>query len=77
MNASVMGQQLRSLRGSLTVQEMADILHITKSSLVKYERGERVPRDEVKIRIAQYFGVSLESLFFNLCASEVKEHDAS
>jgi len=30
-----------------------------------YERDERIPRDEVKVRIAKYYGVSVYSLFFD------------
>ncbi len=30
-----------------------------------YERDERVPRDEVKVRISNFFGVSVQELFFN------------
>jgi len=29
-----------------------------------YERDERTPRDEVKIRLAKFFGVSIQDLFF-------------
>jgi putative transcriptional regulator len=29
-----------------------------------YERGERIPRDQIKKRIAQYFGQSVEEIFF-------------
>lgn len=28
-----------------------------------YERGERVPRDDLKMRIAKYFGVSVQEIF--------------
>ena len=37
----------------------------TKSSYAMYERDERVPRDEVKVRISNFFGVSVQELFFN------------
>lgn len=57
---------LRELRiqCNLTQKQVADNLGITVSSWAMYERGERVPRDEVKIKIAQYFGKSVEELFF-------------
>ena len=29
-----------------------------------YERGERIPRDEVKIQIAKYFGKTVQEVFF-------------
>ena len=29
-----------------------------------YERGERIPRDQVKKRIAHYFGKTVEEIFF-------------
>lgn len=60
------GEKLRKLRGEKTQEEIARALGITKSSYAMYERGERVPRDEVKIRIAAFFGVSVQDLFFSL-----------
>ena len=53
------GMILRKLRGDRTQEEIAAILGITKSSWAMYERDERVPRDEVKIRIAKFFGCLL------------------
>ena len=50
------GMILRKLRGDRTQEEIAAILGITKSSWAVYERDERVPRDEVQIRIANFFG---------------------
>lgn len=58
------GTILRKLRGDRTQEEMATALGITKSSWAMYERDERVPRDEVKIRIAKFFGKSVEELFY-------------
>lgn len=58
-------ERLRSLRGSQTQEEVAKSLGITRSSWAMYERGERVPRDEVKIRIAEYFGKTVQEIFFD------------
>ena len=54
------GMILRKLRGDRTQEEIAAILGITKSSWAMYERDERVPRDEVKIRIANFFGKTVQ-----------------
>lgn len=62
-NKSV-GKILLDLRGNKTQEEIAIALGITKSSWAMYERGERMPRDEIKVRIAQYFGKSVEELFY-------------
>ena len=59
------GERLRELRGSRSQDTMAALLDIKKSSLAMYERDERVPRDEVKVRIANYFGLTVGELFFN------------
>lgn len=61
MNVSTI---LRSLRGERTQEEVAKGIGITKSSWAMYERGERVPRDEVKVKIAQYFSVPVQDIFF-------------
>ena len=59
------GAKLKELRGAKTQQEAAEGIGITKSALAMYERDERIPRDEVKVRIANYYGVSVLFLFFN------------
>lgn len=61
------GMKLKALRQARkkTQEQAAADLKITKSALSMYERDERMPRDEVKIRIAKYYGEPLETLFFN------------
>ena len=58
------GKTLRILRGGKTQEEVAKAVGITKSAWAMYEREERVPRDEVKIQIAQYFGKTVQEVFF-------------
>ena len=60
------GAKLKALRveKKKSQQEAADDLQITKSSLAMYERGARIPRDEVKVRIANYYGETVQSLFY-------------
>ena len=63
------GEKLRALRGSETKESVAGKLGVTVSSWTKYERDERVPRDELKVKIASYFGTTVQNIFF-----EEKEH---
>lgn len=58
------GQKLKALRGEKTQKEVARDLNITKSALAMYERDKRVPRDEIKVRIADYYGETVQSIFF-------------
>lgn len=59
------GEKLRKLRGCRTTIGVAKDLGISHSSLVKYERDERVPRDEVKKKIAEYYGKTVAYIFFS------------
>lgn len=59
------GQKLRSLRGDKTQQFVADQIDVSLSAYIKYERDERGVRDEVKKRIANLYGLSIESIFFS------------
>lgn len=59
-----MGEILLSLRGDMTQERVAADIGITKSSWAMYERGERIPRDEVKVRIARYFRKTVQEIFF-------------
>ena len=58
------GGRLKTLRGKKTKKEVADAIGVSFSTYVKYERNERKVNDDVKIRIAQYYGKSIESIFF-------------
>lgn len=58
------GEMLKKLRGKKTQEAIAKEIGVTKSSWAMYERNERVPRDEIKIRIAEYFGKSVQEIFF-------------
>jgi transcriptional regulator with XRE-family HTH domain len=60
------GKRLIELRGKKQREEVANDLKISYSALTMYENGVRIPRDEIKIRIANYYKVSVQSLFFDL-----------
>lgn len=61
----VIGERLRKLRGSRTEKEVAAGVGITLVSLACYERGERIPRDEVKLRFATFYNVPIDSIFYS------------
>lgn len=64
MNRMEIGKKLITLRGDKSQAEVSSALGISPSALSMYEAGERVPRDEIKIRIADYYNQSIESIFF-------------
>lgn len=64
MNKEAMAEKLRKLRGNKSRQEVADACNISVSALAMYEQGERVPRDEVKVRLANYYNRTVNYIFF-------------
>ena len=64
MDKVSIGKKLVKLRGDKTREQVAVDLGISYPALVSYELGERVPKDEIKIKIAEYYGVSIEELFY-------------
>ena len=65
MNKKKVGGRLLQLRGMRSQEEVAAALGIRQSTLAMYERGSRMPRDEIKLALAHYYGCSVESLFFS------------
>jgi putative transcriptional regulator len=65
MDLQKIGQKLVELRGTKSREQVAVDLGISYSAVVSYELGERVPRDEIKIKIAKYYGVDVGELFFS------------
>ena len=44
--------------------EVASDLGISKSAIAMYELGKRIPKDDVKIKFAKYYGKSVATIFF-------------
>ena len=61
---SILSERIKMLREEipLTQFQLAEKLQITTSSISQYESGDRVPSDDVKIKLANFFDVSLDFL---------------
>lgn len=64
MNRQTIAQKLRDLRGNRTREEVAKALNVSASAIAMYENALRVPRDNLKILIAEYYGVPVQDLFY-------------
>lgn len=62
---SNMGKNLQTLRGDIPRATVAQAINVSLPSYSAYERNDRIPRDEVKLRIAEYFGTTVQAIFFN------------
>ena len=51
-------------RLGLTQEQLAAELGVTPQAVSNWERGIRTPSDYMKVKIAQYYGVTVESIFF-------------
>lgn len=64
MNSKDIGERLVKLRGEKTQHEVSKAIGISVSALSMYERGERIPRDNIKIRISAYYKKPISKIFF-------------
>ena len=64
MNAAKIGKKLATLRGDKSQMEVAEAVEISISALSMYERGERIPRDEIKVKLANFFNSTVQAIFF-------------
>ena len=55
---------LIKLRGKRSRADVARDLGITERALQSYELGDRIPRDKVKTKIADYYKRSVQHIFF-------------
>jgi len=59
------GRRLRKLRGDIPRSVVARKLGLSYSSLEYWERGVRMPPDEAKVRLANFYNKSVQEIFFN------------
>lgn len=64
MDAMKIAEKLVKLRGDKTQKEIAEAIGVAQSTYAMYEIGQRIPSDEVKIRIAKYFKKTVQFIFF-------------
>ena len=65
MNKEKIARTLVELRGEKRREIVASALGISVSALSMYEIGERIPRDEIKIAIANYYNRTVGEIFFD------------
>lgn len=54
-------KELRKSKG-LTQERLADIVGVTKLTILRWEKGDRVPKSDKAQQLADYFGVSVSYL---------------
>lgn len=65
VSAEEIGRRLRLLRGIRLRTGVAGEMHISYSALSKYEDGLKIPNDKTKVLIANYYGVPVQTIFFD------------
>lgn len=58
-------ERLVAARGNRKREEVAAAVGVSLSAIAMYESGGRVPRDETKIKLADYYHTTVQELFFN------------
>lgn len=66
--------QLR-LANSLTQDQLADKLFVTRQALSRWERGQAVPPVEMVVELSRIFNVSFDDLLCLNESFEIDEHD--
>lgn len=59
------GKRLIELRGKKSQAEVAKAVGIATSTLGMYETEQRIPRDSTKIALADYYGTTVQKIFFD------------
>lgn len=57
-------RRLREARGDTPRKEVCEAIGISVSALMMYENGKRIPRDNIKFKLAKFYNKSIEELFY-------------
>ena len=59
------GKRLNTLRlaKGYSMQDVCSATGISASSLSAYEAEQRIPRDEIKVRLAKFYNTAISELF--------------
>lgn len=62
-------ERLKQARGDIPRETVAQAVGITVSAISMYENGQRIPRDEIKVRLADYYHTTVQALFYDGCVT--------
>lgn len=57
-------ERMIKARGDKKREEVASAIGVSLSAITMYENGERIPRDETKIKLAEFYNKTVQELFF-------------
>lgn len=61
----IVGERMRKLRGTRTLAEVGKALNVTSMAISLWENGERIPNDDMKVKIAAYYNTTVTDIFFS------------
>lgn len=66
VNVTKIAEKLKKLRYDigLSQEEVSKRIGIRQNSLAQYGNGRRIPRDEIKLKIADFYEVDVGWLFY-------------
>ena len=64
INPAAVGKKLRMLRAIRTLKQVENETGISQARLGNYEHGTRVPNDEAKVILSNYYGITVQDLFY-------------
>ena len=64
--AEQIGKILRKMRlaKDITQLQIAEIIGTTQANYSLFEKGKRIPSDEIKYKIARFYGLTVDDIFF-------------
>lgn len=65
VNKERIGKTLTELRGEESREELSKKVGVSVSAWQMYENGQRIPKDEIKVKIASYFKKSVGEIFYS------------
>lgn len=68
-------QQMIFLRGDRSQKQVANELEIPVSTYAMIESGHRFPRRELQAKLANYFGTTVDELFFSQIDHETRSDE--
>lgn len=58
------GEKLKELRADSSIRQVSSALGITYQSYWNYENDVQVPRDDIKLKIARHYNLTVDEIFF-------------